>query len=436
MEICIWWIRRDFRIDDNSTLFHALKFGYAVLPVFIFDRVITDGLIEDDKRLIFINDSIHELKRRIEYYGSSIMVKIGNPEQVFDELFGIYQVKGLFAGVDYEPYSRYRDQKIKDLCRKKGVRFFDFHDHVIFGPSEIVKPDQQPYNVFTPFSKKWLLKFDSSPVKEFPSLELLKNLLVHEPFEFPLTEKLNVRLVNINFPSQDVNDQVIKNYHLTRDYPGLDGTSHLGIHLRFGTISIRKLASHASRLNRLFLNELIWREFYQMILYHYPDVVTRSFRPEYDQVKWLNRLEDFEAWCEGRTGYPLVDAGIRQLKQTGFMHNRVRMVTASFLTKHLLVDWRWGEAFFAQYLLDYELASNNGGWQWAAGTGCDAVPYFRVFSPQRQQETYDSDHSYVRRWLPEYKTSSTYIKPIIGHSFARERAIDFLRGAHKGFRRH
>ena len=426
MEICICWLRRDLRIEDNSALYHALKSGYPVLPVFIFDTEIMAGLRPDDKRLNFIYQSVRKLKLLFESNGSAILVRKGQPEKVFEELFGQYRIKAVFAGVDYEPYSKSRDQLVKDLCEKRGARFHSYADHVVFDPAAIVKPDGSPYHIFTPYSRKWIQKFESSPEQNFPSEKLLKHLLPHSPVDLPLPEHLDIQLKPFDIPSQEIDNQLIANYDKTRDYPALDGTSLLGIHLRFGTISIRKLAGIAARLNPVFLNELIWREFYQMILYHYPMVVTRSFRPGFDRVQWLNRQEDFTAWCEGRTGYPLVDAGMRQLVQTGFMHNRVRMVTASFLTKHLLIDWRWGEAFFAQYLLDYELASNNGGWQWAAGSGCDAVPYFRVFSPQRQQEKFDPDETYIRRWLPEYESAKTYLKPIVEHSFARIRAIEFL----------
>lgn len=429
MEISICWFRRDLRIDDNSALYHALKSGYPVLPVFIFDTDIISGLNPDDKRLIFICQTVQKLKLEFEIRGSSMLVRTGQPEKIFGELFTSHDIKAIFAGVDYEPYSVSRDQRIKNMCDQRGAQFFGYHDHVVFAPSEIVKPDLTPYHIFTPFSKKWIQKFESAPEADFPSRDLLINLIRQAPMDLSLPEQMNPRPEPVKYPSQEISDQLIINYHQTRDYPAQEGTSRLGIHLRFGTISVRKLARIARRLNPVFCNELIWREFYQMILYYYPSVVTRSFRPGYDRVQWLNRPEDFKAWCEGRTGYPLVDAGMRQLTQTGFMHNRVRMTTASFLTKHLLVDWRWGEAFFAQYLLDYELASNNGGWQWAAGSGCDAVPYFRVFSPERQQERFDPDEVYIRRWLPEYRSAETYIKPIIEHSFARARAIEFLRKA-------
>ncbi len=429
MQICICWLRRDLRVEDNSTLYHALNSGFPVLPVFIFDTEIISSLSADDKRLIFIYNTIQKLKLRFESAGSGILVRTGNPVQIFEQLFDQYEVRAVFAGVDYEPYSKARDNNVKAICKVHGAEFHSFNDHVFFDPASIVKPDQSPYHVFTPYSRKWLETFQSETEKYFPSEELLTNLLTHSPMEMPAPGQLNISLNSINFPPQDIDDQVILDYHKNRDIPALDATSRLGVHLRFGTISLRKLVWRASRLDRVFLNELIWREFYQMILYFHPEVVMLSFKPAYDRVNWLNRPGDFQAWGEGRTGYPLVDAGMRQLTQTGFMHNRIRMVTASFLTKHLLIDWRMGEAFFAMHLLDYELASNNGGWQWASGSGCDAVPYFRVFSPQRQQERFDPDGAYIKKWLPEFTTPEKYIKPIVDHVFARERAIAFLRKA-------
>jgi len=429
MELCICWFRRNLRFDDNATLFHSLKSGFPVLPVFIFDPELISGLPNNDKRLIFIYEELVKLKLRFENQGSVLLVKIGRPEKIFEELIENYQVSAVYADIDYEPYSISRDQGIRELCQSKGIGFYGYSDHVLLDPAEVVKPDRSPYHVYTPYSKKWLEKYETVRSRNFPSEEWLDHLFQANPMEMPQQEHLNIQVNSVVFPSSEVDDQLIADYQKNRDFPGLDGTSRLGVHLRFGTISIRKLASRAFGLSSVFLNELIWREFYQMILFHHPEVVTRSFKPAFDQVQWLNRQEDFAAWCEGKTGYPLVDAGMRQLIQTGFMHNRLRMVTASFLTKHLLIDWRWGEAFFARYLLDYELASNNGGWQWAAGSGCDAVPYFRVFSPKSQQERFDPDESYIRQWLPEYKSEETYIKPVVDHAFARNRAIEFLRKA-------
>jgi deoxyribodipyrimidine photo-lyase len=431
MGISICWLRRDLRIDDNSALFYSLKSGLPVLPVFIFDAEILSGLDSYDKRLIFIYDTIRKLKLLFESAGSTLLVMYGKPEEVFVRLFGQFQIESVFAGIDYEPYSIERDKAIEDLCSHNAAGFHRFHDHVIYAPKQILKPDGKPYHVFTPYSKNWMLRFKSDAETNYPSEDLLDNLLKHPPTEMPDSEALKMVWKPTEFPVSGFNTQLIEKYDKVRDFPALDATTHLGIHLRFGTVSVRKLARLAYRLNQTFLNELIWREFYQMILYHHPEVVTRSFKPVYDNVRWLNREQDFDAWCAGKTGYPLVDAGMRQLTQTGFMHNRVRMITASFLTKHLLIDWRWGEAFFAGHLLDYELASNNGGWQWAASSGCDAVPYFRIFSPARQQQTFDANEQYIRKWLPEYSSAESYLKPIIEHTFARERAIGIFASLNK-----
>jgi deoxyribodipyrimidine photo-lyase len=412
-------------------LFHALQSGLPALPLFIFDTEIISGLLPDDRRVEFIYQEIEKLKAVFESKGSTLLVRIGKPEQVFKEVFAAYDVGAVYAGVDYEPYSISRDLKVRELCKTIGAGFHGYNDHVVMSPDQILKPDKAPYHIFTPFSRKWIQKFELSSESNFPAEDFPGNLAAHDPVDLPDADFLNIKHRHTLFPSADFPEHLIANYDKTRDYPAMEGTSRLGIHLRFGTVSIRKLARLALRLNSVFLNELIWREFYQMILFHYPEVVTRSFRPGYDRLKWLNDPADFKAWCEGRTGYPLVDAGMRQLIQTGFMHNRVRMVTASFLTKHLLIDWRLGEAFFAQNLLDYELASNNGGWQWAAGSGCDAVPYFRVFSPQRQQETFDASFAYIKKWLPEFNSPGSYQKPIVEHNFARARAIEFLRQAQK-----
>lgn len=426
MKISVCWFRRDLRLEDNSALFHALNSGFPVLPVFIFDSDITTDLKNDDKRLIFIYDTIYKLKQNLESVNSDLLVFRGRPVEVFSQLFSQYEIDSVYAGIDYEPYSISRDDQVKTVCNVHGASFHEFHDHVVLAPSSVLKPDGNPYHVFTPYSKNWMQRFKLNIETVYPSEAFLNNFLQLAPVTFPTPGELGIDWHPVEFPGTLPAAGIIGNYDKTRDFPGLDKTSRLGIHLRFGTISVRNLACTAYSLNQTFLNELIWREFYQMILYFHPRVVTRSFKPAYDRMQWLNRPEDFAAWCEGRTGYPIVDAGMRQLVQSGYMHNRVRMITASFLTKHLLIDWRWGEAFFAQHLLDYELASNNGGWQWAAGSGCDAAPYFRVFSPARQQESFDPDGTYLRKWLPDFSPSKPYIKPIIEHSFARERAISIF----------
>ena len=432
MEISIWWIRRDLRLDDNLALYNALRSGHPVLPVFLFDADITDGLEPDDRRLVFLWQMVLKLKADLESAGSTLLIGVGRPIGFFSHLFNSYRISAVYASVDYEPYSLSRDGLISGFCREKGAGFFSFHDHVVFHPGSVVKADGKPYHVFTPYSRAWLTLFGAEQPKVYPSADQAGNLIKSKPASLPDIKALVSGNVSFDFPPALPDENKIGQYHLTRDFPAVDGTSRLGVHLRFGTISIRKLALLAARINPVFLNELIWREFYQMILYHYPAIVTRSFKPGYDRLAWRSSEEDFDAWCRGRTGYPLVDAGMRELTATGYMHNRIRMVTASFLTKHLLIDWRMGEAFFARHLLDYELASNNGGWQWAAGSGCDAAPYFRVFNPQLQQVKFDPRNEYVRKWVPEYNPGGYPIKPIVDHAFARQRAISFLSGANRG----
>jgi deoxyribodipyrimidine photo-lyase len=276
--------------------------------------------------------------------------------------------------------------------------------------------------VYTPYSKKWKAALTSFYTKSYPVEKYSGNFLKLKPLPFPELEEIGFSKSGITFPERKIKQTIIEKYHLQRDIPGLDGTSRLSVHLRFGTVSIRKLIQVALKKNEKWLNELIWRDFYHMILWHFPHVVTKAFKPAYDQIEWRNDPDEFKAWCEGKTGYPIVDAGMRELNQTGYMHNRVRMIVASFLTKHLLIDWRWGEAYFAKKLLDFDLAANNGGWQWAAGSGCDAAPYFRVFNPYIQTEKFDSDRTYIKRWVPEVETPS-YPKPIVDHAFARERVL-------------
>jgi deoxyribodipyrimidine photo-lyase len=427
VEISIWWIRRDIRIDDNSTLYHALQSGYQVLPLFVFDKEITDSFERDDNRLIFIYNRLSELKVLLEKYGSSLWIYYGNVKQAFESILKVYTVRAIYAGIDYEPYSIRRDQQVQDWSRERGIGFFGYHDHVIMDPSIILKSDGLPYTVFTPYSKRWMEEYTRCSGRKFETGSLMHKLLRTDPVAMPEPDQLNIRIKQMSFPSDKIKNDILARYEEFRDFPGRNGTTRIGIHLRFGTISIRNLARIAAGLSLVFLKELIWRDFYQMILYWFPQVVTRSFKPAYDNLVWHNRPADFDAWCQGRTGYPLVDAGMHELVETGFMHNRVRMVTASFLTKHLLIDWRLGEAFFSRYLLDYELASNNGGWQWAAGSGCDAAPYFRVFNPARQQAIFDPDSSYVMAWLPGYQNSILSPKPIIEHVVARERALAFFK---------
>ena len=428
-KVSICWLRRDLRLIDNTALYRALEGDYPVLPVFIFDTNILDDLEDkDDARVQFIHDQIVEINKELKTKNSGILVKIGSPKAVWNELLDEFDVQALYANRDYEPYARERDKAIYNLLESKGIKFHSFKDHVIFEKSEVVKDDGSPYVVFTPYSKLWKKTLTPDHYKSLPSALYFDNFYTGEIPSVPSLKDIGFKESEINIPDKTVSDSLLKNYGKTRDFPDRKGTSRMSVHLRFGTISIRELVSRALETSEVYLNELIWREFYQMILWHFPNVVEHNFKSQYDAVKWRNNEDEFKAWCEGKTGYPIVDAGMRELNNTGHMHNRVRMVVASFLTKHLLIDWRWGEAYFARKLLDYELASNNGGWQWAAGTGTDAQPYFRIFNPESQTKKFDPELKYIKKWVPDFQELS-YPKPIVDHKFARERCLDTFKEA-------
>ena len=432
-QINIFWFRRDLRLKDNAGLFHALQSDLPVLLLFIFDRNILDLLEnKNDARVEFIYRAMEHMQKELVAFKSSVDVYYGRPTEIFSRLMEKYAVSNVYTNEDYEPYARERDREIAVLLKNKGSGFHSFKDQVIFSRDEILKNDGSPYSIFTPYSEKWKARLNESPglhLKTFPSERLMNKSFQQEIKSMPTLGSMGFSSSDINFPSPATDTELISQYAQARDFPGLDATSHLGIHLRFGTISIRRLVAEAMRLSGVFLNELIWRDFYQMILWHFPELGKgRSFKPVYENISWRNNEQEFECWCNGKTGYPLVDAGMRQLNETGFMHNRVRMVTASFLSKHLLIDWRWGESYFAEKLLDYDLASNNGGWQWAAGCGCDAAPYFRIFNPSLQQKKFDPDGSYIKRWLPEFQELN-YPLPMMEHGFARTRAIETYRKA-------
>ncbi len=414
----LFWFRRDLRLEDNAGLCRALKERSNVLPIFIFDTDILTDLESRDARVTFIYDTIMDLKADLEKFGSSLLMIRGKPLDFFREA----NPAAVYTNDDYEPYARIRDEKVMKVLNGKGISFYTFKDHVIFEKDEVVKDNGEPYTVFTPYSKKWKGQLKASHLAKFPTLKYTTSLK-----QLPVLKGLSLTDIGFKRPTIDIPPPLIKasiigHYDKTRDIPGIQGTTRLGIHLRFGTISIRQVAKIALEKNETWLNELIWREFYQMIIWHFPQVIKSCFKSEYDHIAWRNIEEDFTRWSSGTTGFPLVDAGMRELNTSGFMHNRVRMVTASFLTKHLLIDWRWGEAYFAKKLLDYELASNNGNWQWAAGCGCDAAPYFRVFNPTLQLQKFDSDHRYIRQWIPEYGTDA-YPEPMVDHVKARERVL-------------
>jgi deoxyribodipyrimidine photo-lyase len=429
--INIFWFRRDLRLNDNRGLFEALKSGRKVLPVFIFDTEILSRLPSDDKRVRFIYERINLLNKQLFESKGAIAVYFGKPADVFASILSQQQVETVFTNHDYEPYAIQRDTSVSEILTKSGVGFNTFKDQVLFESGEILKPDGKPYVVFTPYSRKWLEKMNETGVGQYDS-QLLLNRLVDQPQPpMPTLEQMGFASEQLQFPEMTVSDDIIRSYAETRNYPGLDSTSRLGVHLRFGTISVRDCIRAGKELSATWLNELIWREFFMQILAHFPHVVNKAFRPEYDRIQWQNDEGLFKKWCEGKTGYPLVDAGMRELSQTGFMHNRVRMVVASFLSKHLLIDWRWGEAWFAEKLLDFELSSNNGNWQWAAGSGCDAAPYFRIFNPAEQAKKFDPELAYIRKWLPEFGTTS-YPAPIVEHTYARKRCLSVYQTALKG----
>jgi deoxyribodipyrimidine photo-lyase len=422
----IFWFRRDLRLDDNAALYHALKSSLPVLPVFIFDRTILD-LLEDksDARVEFIFEKIRSISEKLHGLHTALDVYYGYPKEIFAGLLKKYQIGEVFINEDYEPTARQRDQEIEEMLQTWGAGLKVYKDQVIFSKEEILKKDGGPYTVFTPYSRAWKTKLqeDSYFLQSFPTDKYFSNFLIRDRSPLPDPMDIGFTFSGHRFPSAEIQESLIKRYAEVRDFPGKDATSHLGIHLRFGTISVRKLVKTASRFNPAFLEELIWREFYQMILWHFPKLGEgHAFKESYEKISWRNNEREFTAWCQGKTGYPLVDAGMRQLNETGYMHNRVRMVTASFLSKHLLIDWRWGEAYFAEKLLDFDFASNNGGWQWAAGCGCDAAPYFRIFNPTLQREKFDPDCSYITRWVPEFQELN-YPPPIVEHGFARARAI-------------
>lgn len=430
-QVSVFWFRRDLRLHDNAGLYHALISGRSVLPVFIFDKQILDQLIDKhDRRVHFINKALLVLQSALLNTGSSLIVKYGNPFQVWQDLLKEFSIGAVYTNHDFEPYARARDESIRLLLHENGIQFYSFKDQVIFEKQEVVKDDGSPYTVWTPYSKKWKEKLNSFYLRNYPDEKYFGNFFRLPPAGIPSLDQIGFGLSDEQFPPAIVTDEIILNYHHTRDFPGINGTSRLSVHLRFGTISIRDLIRRACSLNEKFLNELIWREFYQMILWHFPHVVEQSFRPEYDLIEWRNSTDEFEKWCKGETGFPIVDAGMRELNATGYMHNRVRMIVASFLTKDLLIDWRWGAAYFADKLLDYDLASNNGGWQWAAGTGVDAAPYFRIFNPTAQTEKFDPERHYIKKWVPELMTAA-YPDPIVDHKLARERTLSAYRVALK-----
>jgi deoxyribodipyrimidine photo-lyase len=418
MKVSVFWFRRDLRLDDNVGLYHALKSGHPVLPLFIFDEEILGQLPRDDARVTFIYERLSELNDSLQLHGAGLLVCQGKPVEVWKKLVQEFDMASVFTNRDYEPYAIERDRQVGSILNEKNIRFETFKDQVIFEMGEVAKDDGKPYTVFTPYKNKWLSRVTTESLRSVRSEDGLQ-YLIKRSWEFPSLKSIGFTKSSIAV--KPFNLDALDHYEEKRNFPSVDGGSYLSPHLRFGTVSVRRMAMLASQKNSTFLNELIWREFFMQILWHFPHVIHQSFRPQYDRIQWLNNEGHFKKWCEGRTGYPMVDAGMRELNQTGYMHNRVRMVVASFLTKHLLIDWRWGEAYFAEKLLDYELSSNNGNWQWAAGTGCDAAPYFRVFNPTEQLKKFDPKMVYAKKWLGN---DLGKIEPIVQHEFARKRALE------------
>lgn len=420
--ISLFWYRRDLRLEDNRGLYNALCGEHPVLPIFIFDKNILNNLENpEDARITFIYRQIAKIHEVLNKMSTSILVRFGDPCEVFEAVTEQYKVSAVYTNHDYEPYAKDRDEKVASLLMHKGISFHTFKDQVIFERDDILSGNGTYYKVFTPYKNAWMDKLSSKDYAPYPSAVNADRFYKTEPLDLPTLSDLGFVESTLSIPPLKLEEDLIHAYDRTRDHPYLN-TSRIGLHLRFGTISIRKVVGLATKLNNVWLEELIWREFFMMILFHNPHVVENPYKQKYDKIVWRNSEEEFRKWCEGRTGYPIVDAGMRELNATGFMHNRVRMITASFLTKHLLIDWRWGEAYFAEKLLDYELSSNNGNWQWVAGTGADAQPYFRVFNPTSQMERFDKEGEYTERWVPEWG-SDKYPEPMVPHKEARERAI-------------
>lgn len=423
----VFWFRRDLRLNDNVGLYSALSTDKETLPIFIFDKNILHDLPADDARVTFIHKLLNNINDELKKHNKSLAVFFDEPKAVFKKLIKENKISAVYTNQDYEPYALKRDNEIQQLLADNNIDFKLSKDSVIFEKDDVVKDDGTPYVVYTPYMKKWKEKFKNENIQKYSSLGHISNIIVH-PYPFLSLDDIGFKKSYIQPPSFDLSDSLISNYKETRDFPSLDGTSHLSSYLRFGSVSIRDIVSTAHQNKKeTFLNELIWREFFMQILWHFPNTVTKSFRPKYDNIKWRNNEAEFKAWCEGKTGYPIVDAGMRELNATGLMHNRVRMVVASFLCKHLLIDWRWGEAYFAEKLFDYEQSSNIGNWQWAAGSGVDAAPYFRIFNPTEQTKKFDKNLEYIRKWVPEFEALD-YL-PIVDHKMARERALKVYKDA-------
>ncbi len=466
--LALVWLRRDLRLDDNAAIYHAFRSGSVVVPVFVFDKKILDPLPRADRRVEFIHGSVAQLKGELHALGVDLLVRHG---VAADEIVGLaraLEVEAVYCNHDYEPEAIKRDEGVAAELQKAGIRFLTFKDQVILEKDEVRTATGGMFSVFTPYMKAWRKACDGFQLKAYPVRRYLAALQRARARTDAITggyrfEQTNLSALGIKPGSdgaadlfQDFLDR-IDGYRDRRNFPGVKGVSYLSVHLRFGTISIRTLArtamAHGGEGAETWVNELIWREFYHQILWHRPDVVGHAFKSDLDDLAFSKNEEHFKAWCEGRTGYPIVDAAMRQLNETGYMHNRLRMIAASFLVKDLLIDWRWGEAYFAEKLIDFDLAANNGGWQWAAGTGCDAQPYFRIFNPVSQAQKFDAEGKFIRRYVPELakldadalfapwlarpldlaaagvRLGVTYPEPIVDHAVQRDKALKLFKRA-------
>jgi len=426
----IFWFRRDLRLHDNAGLYHALKGEHPILPVFIFDKEILSKLEDkDDARVSFIHQTIKQLDYGLQQHNSGLLALHDELLRAWQTLLKDYNIAAVYINHDYEPKAKQRDEQIEKLLQSHNIPFHTYKDQVIFEKDEVVKDDGNPYTVYSPYSRKWYQKLTPFYLKAYQTEKYFENFVKTAPFQIPSLKEIGFEKSNREFPPIHYRE-FIGDYAQKRDFPAINGTTHIGLHLRFGTVSIRELARTANGCSeKTWLDELIWREFYMMVLHHFPHTSDDAFKPGYNRIKWVNDEKQYEAWCKGETGFPLVDAGMRELNATGYMHNRVRMVVASFLSKDLLIDWRWGERYFARKLLDYEMASNVGGWQWAAGSGTDAAPYFRIFNPDSQLKKFDPELAYVKKWVPEYADFTKYPRPIIDHAFARDRCLKAFKAA-------
>lgn len=461
-ETTLVWFRRDLRVHDHAALCRALSASRRVYCVFVFDREILDGLRRADRRVEFIWHSVRELDRALRKKGGALLVLHGHARSAIPQLAAQLKAEAVFVNDDYEPDAVARDAAVRDALGAGGIEFFACKDQVIFHKDEILTQQGRPYSVYTPYKNAWLKRLSGVDLQPHPVNPAPGQLAAIKGHELPSLEALGFAPTNLAALGIETGmsgaerlfadfRERMPAYHERRDFPARKGPSYLSVHLRFGTVSIRALAAcawhDAGRGAAVWLSELIWRDFYFMILHHHPRVATGAFRPEYAALAFPNDESRFRAWCEARTGYPLIDAAMRQINLTGYMHNRLRMVVASFLVKDLHIDWRWGEKYFADHLIDFDLAANNGGWQWAASSGCDAQPYFRIFNPVTQSERFDPQGRFIRRYLPELAklpdkfihapwtappleqqaagcvVGRDYPAPVVDHAVAREQTL-------------